>query len=146
VDINGNVFINNKLLINGDASFNKNFSINGDITSGGNLFIDKNIYENGVSLINKYATLESPTFTGNVGGITKSMVGLENVDNTNDLDKPVSTATQNVLNSKANLISPSFSGNTTLQNVSVKDRGFIKAISDDELSASISSEVFSTII
>jgi len=122
VDINGNVFINNKLLINGDASFNKNLSIGGDITTAGNLFINKNIYENGVSLINKYATLESPTFTGNVGGITKSMVGLEYVDNTSDLDKPVSTATQNVLNSKANLISPSFSGNTTLQNVSVNGK------------------------
>jgi cytoskeletal protein CcmA (bactofilin family) len=122
VDINGNVFINNKLFINGDASFNNKLSIGGDVISVGNLFINKNIYENGVSLINKYATLESPTFTGNVGGITKSMVGLENVDNTNDLDKPVSTATQNVLNIKANLISPSFSGNATLQNVSVNGK------------------------
>jgi predicted acyltransferase (DUF342 family) len=122
LDINGNVSINNKLLINGDASFNKNLTTNGDITSSGNLFIDKNIYENGVSLINKYATLESPTFTGNVAGITKYMVGLENVDNTNDLDKPVSSATQNILNIKANLISPSFSGNTTLQNVSVNGK------------------------
>ena len=35
----------------------------------------------------------SPTFTGTVIGITKSMVGLGNVDNTTDLLKPVSTAT-----------------------------------------------------
>jgi len=122
VDINGNVSINSKLLINGDASFNRNLSIGGDVISNGNLFINKNIYENGVSLINKYATLESPTFTGNVGGITKSMVGLENVDNTNDLDKPVSSATQNVLNIKANLISPSFLGNATLQNVAINGK------------------------
>jgi hypothetical protein len=39
------------------------------------------------------ANLDSPTFTGTVGGITKSMVGLGNVDNTSDLDKPVSNAT-----------------------------------------------------
>jgi hypothetical protein len=48
------------------------------------------------------APLESPTFTGTVSGITKSMVGLGNVDNTTDANKPVSTATQTALNLKAN--------------------------------------------
>lgn len=38
------------------------------------------------------APLASPTFTGTVGGITKSMVGLGNADNTSDAAKPVSTA------------------------------------------------------
>jgi hypothetical protein len=38
------------------------------------------------------APIESPTFTGTVSGITKSMVGLGNVDNTSDASKPVSTA------------------------------------------------------
>ena len=38
------------------------------------------------------APLLSPTFTGTVNGITKTMVGLGNVDNTSDLDKPVSSA------------------------------------------------------
>jgi hypothetical protein len=38
------------------------------------------------------APIDSPTFTGTVGGITKAMVGLGNVDNTADMDKPVSTA------------------------------------------------------
>ena len=47
------------------------------------------------------ANLASPTFTGTVSGITKSMVGLGNVDNTTDADKPVSTATQTALNAKA---------------------------------------------
>lgn len=47
------------------------------------------------------APLESPTFTGTVGGITKTMVGLSNVDNTSDLLKPLSTATINALSSKA---------------------------------------------
>ena len=38
------------------------------------------------------APLASPTFTGTVSGITKTMVGLGSVDNTADLAKPVSTA------------------------------------------------------
>jgi hypothetical protein len=38
------------------------------------------------------APIASPTFTGTVGGITKAMVGLGNVDNTSDANKPVSTA------------------------------------------------------
>jgi hypothetical protein len=38
------------------------------------------------------APIASPTFTGTVSGITKSMVGLGNVDNTSDTNKPVSAA------------------------------------------------------
>jgi hypothetical protein len=52
--------------------------------------------------INLKANIESPTFTGTVKGITKEMVGLTNVDNTSDLDKPISTATQTALDLKAN--------------------------------------------
>jgi len=48
------------------------------------------------------APLANPTFTGTVGGITKSMVGLGNVDNTSDVNKPISTATQTALNLKFN--------------------------------------------
>lgn len=40
--------------------------------------------------------------TGNTITITKADVGLGNVDNTSDLDKPISTATQTALNAKAN--------------------------------------------
>jgi hypothetical protein len=52
--------------------------------------------------INLKANIESPTFTGTVKGITKAMVGLGNVDNTSDIDKPISTATQAALDLKAN--------------------------------------------
>jgi hypothetical protein len=38
------------------------------------------------------APLASPTFTGTVSGITKTMVGLGSADNTSDTAKPVSTA------------------------------------------------------
>ena len=39
--------------------------------------------------------------TDNPHTVTKTQVGLSNVDNTSDLDKPVSTATQTALNAKA---------------------------------------------
>jgi hypothetical protein len=39
-----------------------------------------------------YAPIASPTFTGTVAGVTKTHVGLGNVDNTADASKPVSTA------------------------------------------------------
>ena len=42
--------------------------------------------------------------------LTKADVGLANVDNTSDLNKPVSTATQTALNLKADLASPTFTG------------------------------------
>ena len=48
------------------------------------------------------APINAPTFTGTVSGITKSMVGLGNVDNTSDLNKPISTDTQSALDLKAN--------------------------------------------
>jgi hypothetical protein len=56
------------------------------------------------------APIANPTFTGTVAGITKTMVGLGNVDNTSDANKPVSDATQTLLNLKASLESPTFTG------------------------------------
>ena len=48
-----------------------------------------------------------------VAALTKSSVGLANVDNTADADKPVSTATQTALDLKANLAGPTFTGTST---------------------------------
>lgn len=48
--------------------------------------------------------------TSNPHNVTKPQVGLGNVDNTSDADKPISTATQTALNLKANLASPTFTG------------------------------------
>ena len=53
--------------------------------------------------LNLKAPIASPTFTGTVSGITATMVGLGNVDNTADTAKPVSTAQQTALNLKADL-------------------------------------------
>lgn len=60
--------------------------------------------------IDAKAPIANPTFTGTVAGITKGMVGLPNVDNTSDVDKPVSTATQVLINQKAALNAPTFTG------------------------------------
>lgn len=46
----------------------------------------------------------------NPHSVIKSQVGLGNVDNTSDANKPVSTAQQTALNLKANIASPTFTG------------------------------------
>ena len=65
----------------------------GTITTTGTVAVDFGVV----------APLANPTFTGTVSGITKSMVGLSNVDNTSDVNKPVSKATQTALNLKVNI-------------------------------------------
>jgi len=60
-----------------------------------------------------YAPIASPTFTVIVAGITAAMVGLGNVNNTSDLNKPISTLTQNALNLLAPKASPAFTGAIT---------------------------------
>ena len=49
--------------------------------------------------------------TINPHGVTKAQVGLGNADNTADLDKPISTATQTALNAKADKITTATDGN-----------------------------------
>jgi uncharacterized protein (TIGR02145 family) len=66
-----------------------------------------------LNLTNRFADkapVNNPTFTGTVSGIDKTMVGLGNVDNTTDVNKPVSTATQTALATKAPINNPQFTG------------------------------------
>jgi hypothetical protein len=91
-----------------------------------------------------YAPRNNPTFTGTVSGITKDMVGLENVDNTSDANKPVSSATQTALDLKANssdvytktqvdtslglksnLASPNFTGTPTINAYAIATRPWV---------------------
>ncbi|GDX47017.1 hypothetical protein LBMAG24_23450 [Bacteroidota bacterium] len=53
--------------------------------------------------IDTKAPINNPTFIGTVGGISKTMVGLGNVDNTSDAGKPISSATQTALDNKVNI-------------------------------------------
>ena len=93
--------------------------------------------------LNLKAPISSPTFTGNVSGITSTMVGLGNVNNTTDLDKPISTATQTALDLKANTTdleaglatkagtaSPTFTGNVSGITASMVGLGNVNNTSD----------------
>jgi hypothetical protein len=76
-------------------------------------------YVNGVTSaiqtqIDAKAPSADPTFTGTVSGVTKAHVGLANVDNTTDADKPVSTATQTALDAKLGLTGGTMTGKITL--------------------------------
>jgi hypothetical protein len=56
-----------------------------------------------------------------VAALTKSSVGLANVDNTSDANKPVSSATQTALDAKAPIAAPSFTGNANFEsNVTIE--------------------------
>ena len=114
----GNSLLNTVVTMN-DTSLNANLLVGGNISTNGNVFVSKSIYEKGVSLESKYAPINSPTFTGTVYGITKSMVQLSNLDNTSDANKPISTATQSALDLKANIDGPTFTGTTTMDTVIV---------------------------
>lgn len=59
------------------------------------------------------AYTHSQATSGNPHNVSKSDVGLGNVDNTSDLNKPISTATQSALDAKAPLAGPTFTGTTT---------------------------------
>ena len=51
----------------------------------------------------KLTMFASPTFSGTVSGVTATHVGLGNVDNTSDADKPVSTAQQTEIDTKLDI-------------------------------------------
>ena len=78
------------------------------------------------------APLNAPTFTGTVSGISKSMVGLGNVDNTSDANKPVSTAQQNAIDLKANINSPTFTGTVSGINSTMVGLGSVNNTSDQD--------------
>lgn len=67
------------------------------------------------------APTANPTFTGTVSGVTKAHVGLGNVDNTSDANKPISTATQTALDAKASLAGATFTGNVEVDGNLVVD-------------------------
>jgi len=93
----------NQLLQLSSSASNVSFTPVGGVTS-------TNVQEAIGELDSKKAPLESPTFTGTVSGLDKSMVGLSEVDNTSDLNKPVSTAQQSALDLKADSANPTFTG------------------------------------
>jgi hypothetical protein len=92
--------------------------------------VDKNTTQ---TLTNK--TLTSPIINTPTG-ITKSDVGLANVDNTSDTSKPISTATQSALDLKAALASPTFTGTVILPNNTVTNAMLAGSIANNKLTNS----------
>jgi hypothetical protein len=98
----GNVNIGYEVLDDADTDNNGRYGWNGtayyaaavDTTLQNNIDAEATDRENADLL---KANIANPTFTGTVGGITKAMVGLGNVDNTSDANKPVSTPQANAL-------------------------------------------------
>ena len=72
-------------------------------------------------------SINNPSLTGNVNfssavsitGLNKTHVNLSNVDNTTDLNKPISNLTQSALNLKANLAAPTFTGTVSVSRLNV---------------------------
>lgn len=60
------------------------------------------------------APIASPAFTGTPTGITKTHIGLSNVDDTSDINKPISTTQQTALNGKEPIVSTSWTAYTPL--------------------------------
>jgi hypothetical protein len=96
---------------------------------------------NGVVIASGSTTL--PSQTGNSGkflttngtaaswhAMVKSDVGLGNVDNTSDLNKPISTATQTALDLKAPIASPTFTGTVSGITASMVGLGNVDNTSD----------------
>jgi hypothetical protein len=74
-------------------------------------FIDSKGAPNGLASLNESGIIPSaqlPSLETHINNksnpheVNKAQVGLDNVDNTSDANKPISTATQNALNSKFN--------------------------------------------
>lgn len=69
---------------------------------------------------------------GGDGAITKSDIGLGNVDNTSDANKPISSATQIALNAKAPIASPAFTGTVSGITKSMVGLGNVDNTSDTD--------------
>ena len=81
-----------------------------------------NIEDSGVSASGVSTHLSN---TNNPHVVTKAQVGLGNVDNTSDLDKPISTATQTALNAKADKVPSANDGDLVQfdENGNIEDSG-----------------------
>ena len=62
------------------------------------------------------APVNDPIFTGTVQGVTKAQIGSGNVDNTSDLNKPISIATQSAFNTAKANTNASLTSHLTLIN------------------------------
>lgn len=74
--------------------------------------------------------------TSNPHSVTKTQVGLSSVDNTSDLNKPISTATQTALNSKENTSNKSTSTSLGTSDTLYPTQNAVKTYVDSSVSSS----------
>ena len=96
-----------------------------------------------LAALNLKANINSPTFTGTVGGVTKAMVGLPLVDNTADVSKPVSGAQQTALDLKEGTISLStaltyYRGDKTWQTLNKASVGLLNVDNTSDINKPVS--------
>jgi hypothetical protein len=139
----GWVQTNRPATIGTDAIAFTQFSGAGTYLAGNGLTLSGNSFSinTGTTVdLNTAQTLTNKTLTSPIintpTGITKSDVGLANVDNTSDASKPISTATQSALNLKAALASPTFTGTVTLPNNTVTNAMLAGSIANNKLTNS----------
>ena len=91
VDDLGRKADSNNAILSGTTTINGPALLNGPVALGGSItgvdVVDVAGLQGALDLM---APKESPAFTGTVTGISKGMIGLGNVDNTADKNKPLS--------------------------------------------------------
>lgn len=126
VTTDGSQTLSNKtvsgLTLSGNISVANDTTLSGAMLLGGSLFPQTLGIPTGT-------TITSPVLSGTfdftgvtVSGLTKSTVGLSNVDNTSDADKPVSTATQTELNKKSDKLT-SINAQSSSYTIATSDLG-----------------------
>jgi outer membrane murein-binding lipoprotein Lpp len=92
----------NKLSLTTNAISANVLSLSSQLEQKANKHLD-NVFT-GINVFEEEAIFSGlATFDSNVSGLNKFHVGLDQVDNTSDLNKPISTATMSALNVKADL-------------------------------------------
>ena len=102
VDELSNKADSNNAVLSGTTTINGPCLLNGPVAMGSSITgIDISDVAGLQTALDLKAPSASPIFTGTTSGITQYMIGLGNVEDTADANKPVSTATQTSLDAKA---------------------------------------------
>ena len=109
-----NLKVNSTTMYSALANQNVQFNLGLDLKANK----DNPTFPYNVSVLSSLTVSGTTTFNSDVIGITSSMVGLGNVPNTAPSGLPVSNAATTALALKANLASPSFSGNISINKMS----------------------------
>jgi uncharacterized protein (TIGR02145 family) len=103
VNVSDTISLSNRIDTKSSLSDTSLLNLTNRFSSKVNISDTSNMLANYRNGLNAKAPINNPTFTGTVSGIDKNMVGLGNVDNVSDANKPISTATQTALNNKVNI-------------------------------------------